>query len=123
MTEIAQALEIWNGDSKIIEVPITDAETGSAFSLTNAIVRWQVAKSASSRAEVFIRKSTESDDGGISIVAGGVEIQIDRQDTEATVLPPGVYYQELKVYVDNDVSTAMVGWLTVHPALDMDATA
>jgi len=110
MTTENQDFTMWSGDSKVLEVTLTDVDD-DAVNLTGASISYILQKS-SQGGEAIISKSV---DDGISITSpatGGLfEITIDATDTDDLA---GEYYHECQVTdSSSNVSTVFVGTVTI----------
>jgi len=109
MTETGQNFTMWSGDTKVIEVTITDA-SGNAVNLTGATISYVLQRSVGST--VTISKTTAS---GISITdaSGGVfQITLDASDTAR--LSGSSYYHECQITdTSGNVSTVFTGTVTM----------
>lgn len=106
MTRTNQDFTMWSGDSKVLEVTVTDAD-GDAVNLTGASIDYVMQDDAD------ISKSVGD---GISITSpatGGLfEITLDPSDTTALA---GDYHHECEVTDSSDnVSTVFVGTVTIN---------
>lgn len=108
MTETGQKFTMWSGDTKVLEVTITDA-SGNAVNLTGATISYVLQRSVGST--VTISKTT---DDGISITdaSGGVfQITLDASDTASL---SGSYYHECQITdTSGNVSTVFTGTVTM----------
>lgn len=106
------SITMFQGDTKVLVFTVSQG-SGTA-DLTDAAIRWQLAKSVSK--EALVEKSVGS---GITITdaAGGVfEVLLEPEDTEA--LSAGAYYYEAEVTDgDDNVSTVATGALTLTRTL------
>jgi hypothetical protein len=114
MTITNQDVDVYRGDSALLEVQLTDAN-GDPFALTaGGTIKYRVAPTShASEAEVVIRKELGA---GIDLFEGVAEISLMSEDTD--IMPQG-YYHELKIYDLGDVATAMTGNFQVRQALSM----
>lgn len=110
MTTENQDFTMWSGDSKVLEVAVTDVDD-EAVVLTGATINYVLQKS-SRGGQAIISKSTTD---GISItnaLAGKFEITIDASDTADLA---GDYYHECQVTdSSSNVSTIFVGTVTIN---------
>ena len=114
MTITNQDVDVYRGDSALLEIQLTDAN-GDAFALTaGGTIKYRVAPTAhASEDETLIRKELGA---GIDLAEGVAEISLLSEDTD---IIPQSYYHELKIYDQGDVATAMTGNFLVRQALSM----
>jgi hypothetical protein len=115
MTITNQDVDVYRGDSALLEISLTDAN-GDPFALTaGGTLKYRVAPTAhSSEDESVIRKELGA---GIDLFDGVAEITLLSDDTDHIV--PEDYYHELKIYDLGDVATAMTGNFKVRQSLQM----
>jgi hypothetical protein len=112
MTTTAQNLALHSGDSKILEVTVTDG-TGAAVDLTGATIAWQLAKSPGESA--LVSKTIGSGIAVTDAVGGIFEITLDAADTAAL---SGRHYHEAEVTdTSGKVSTVLTGAVLIKPEL------
>lgn len=116
MTAINQRIEVWRGDSKLIGVPLTQLPDNIAFDETITDAQWWVITSLhATHDQALLRKWLG---GGITVVAGGVTIELEAVDTQD--LEPGNYFHVLRInWGVDEVATAMVGPFVLRHAPDM----
>lgn len=114
MTITNQDVDLFRGDSALLEISLTDAN-GDPFVLTaGGTIKYRVANTAhASEDEVLIRKELGA---GIDLFDGVAEITLLSEDCDLT---PQSYYHELKIYDQGDVATAMTGNFLVRQSLRM----
>ena len=109
MTETGQNFTMWSGDTKVLEVTITDSD-GAAVDLTGATISYVLQRNVNSAAAT-ISKTT---DDGISITdaSGGVfQITLDASDTASL---SGSYYHECQITdASGNASTVFTGTVTM----------
>jgi len=105
---------ITKGDTKLIDVSVTEQSDGTPTTITSSTIAWKVAKSI--RTSAVISKTTAS---GISITSGSggtFRITLDAADTSS--LDPGDYYHEAQItFADSEVATVLKGIMTIEPGL------
>lgn len=103
------------GDSKLLDVAVTEQSDGSATTITNATISWKVARSL--RATASISKATGG--SGISITSGaGGTFRVTLNATDTASLTPGDYYHEAQItFQDGEVATVLKGVMTIEPGL------
>ena len=118
MTTPNQDLTVYRGDAAWISIDLTGAD-GSAFVPAPSLeIRWRMAKTShATDAEALIAKDLNN---GISVVSGGVEIELSSADTDQ---PAGTYYHEMKLIDGNDVVTVLTGWLVIKRSSRMGLVA
>lgn len=101
-------LEMVAGDAKLIAVPVTDAEGAAVDVSTATAIRFVI------DAATPVEKTL----GAGCAVAGDsvstVEVTLDPEDTADLV---GVFATQLKVTLNGDLATILVGDLTILPTL------
>jgi hypothetical protein len=106
---------ITKGDTKLIDVSVTEQSDGTPTVITGAAISWKVAKSI--RSTAVISKATSG--SGISITSGTggtFRITLDAADTSS--LNPGDYYHEAQItFADSEVATVLKGVMTIEPGL------
>jgi hypothetical protein len=114
MTITNQDVDVYRGDSALLEIVLTDAN-GDPFALTaGGTIKYRVAPTAhASEDETVIRKELGA---GVDLFEGVAEITLLSEDTDVI---PQDYYHELKIYDLGDVATAMTGNFKVRQALKM----
>ncbi len=114
MTISNQNFKLYRGDSHTVFVALTQAD-GSAFDI-NAVtmVRWQMTRDPDDDKEAVVTK--ESGGNGITAAEGGIDITLDATDTNQAI---GLYYHILRVWDDDDVDTAMDGYVVVKAGAKM----
>lgn len=114
MTITNQDVDVYRGDSALLEVQLTDAN-GDPFALTaGGTIKYRVAPTShASEEETVIRKELGA---GVDLFEGVAEISLLSEDTD---LIPQSYYHELKIYDLGDVATAMTGNFQVRQSLRM----
>jgi hypothetical protein len=113
MTITSQNVTIYAGDSQTVAVTLTDAN-GDPFALSaNGVIKYRVAETSHDSDDPEILKELNA---GIAMDGNVAEVTLTSDDTN---LPPGIYYHEMKVYDQGDVSTAMTGAVVVRNALSM----
>lgn len=102
------------GDTKLIDVSVTEVSDGSATVITGSTISWKVAKSL--RTAASITKTTSS---GITITSGsGGTFRITLNASDTSSLTPGDYYHEAQItFSDNEVATVLKGIMTIEPGL------
>lgn len=102
------------GDSKVLEVTVTDA-AGAAVDLTGVQgIRWHMARSVNDR-PATVEKSLGSGIAVTDAVNGVFTVTLDSADTEDE---RGDFYHEAEVIDENgNVSTVLTGAVTINPAL------
>ena len=115
MTARNQNFKVYRGNSAVLSVMLTMAD-GSAYDPTipNITMRWRLSRTSHSPESEALSRKSDSD--GISIIAGGVEIVLNSEDTDFI---PGVYYHELKIWDGEDVDTAMTGFAIISGSIPM----
>jgi hypothetical protein len=113
-----QRIELWQGNSHSIAIPIS----GAGVDLTGATARWSLFKGAYSGAERLLRKSNLPEEGGGIVVAqvGGVwtlQISLQPADTEdiPASAPPHWYHEAEVTEANGAVSTTTTGPAIVKP--------
>jgi hypothetical protein len=114
MTITNQDVDVYRGDSALLEIGLTDAN-GDPFALTaGGTIKYRVAPTShSSEDETLIRKELGA---GVDLNDGVAEVSLLSEDTD---LKPQSYYHELKIYDQGDVATAMTGNFQIRQALSM----
>lgn len=114
MTITNQDVDVYRGDSALLEIQLTDAN-GDPFALTaGGTIKYRVAATSHAEEnEAFIRKELGK---GVDLTNGVAEITLLSEDTD--ILPQD-YYHELKIYDLGDVATAMTGNFKIRQALRM----
>jgi hypothetical protein len=114
MAETNQIARIYRGDSATIFVDLKRAD-GTPYDPAEAgvAIKYRAARSANADVRALITKELGD---GISSAPGGINIELTSIDTN---LRPGTYYQEIKVWDQDDVDTVMTGILVIRPALSM----
>lgn len=114
MTITNQDVDVYRGDSALLEIQLTDAN-GDPFALTaGGTLKYRVAPTAhASEDETLIRKELGA---GIDLLDGVAEVTLLSEDTD---IIPQDYYHELKIYDLGDVATSMTGNFKVRWALRM----
>jgi hypothetical protein len=112
-----QNVEIYRGNSALLEIDLTQADGLPYNPALGTQFKYRVSNTPDSEeVDSWIRKSNVPG-GGIDPITGGVSVTINVADT--TNLESGIYYHELKAYLGSDESTAMVGAFVVLPSLRM----
>src|SRR5882757_8710725 len=114
MTITNQDIDIYRGDSALVEISLTDAN-GDPFALTaGGTIKYRIANTShASEDETLIRKELGK---GVDLFEGVASIYLISEDTD---LMPQSYYHELKIYDQGDVATAMTGNFLIRQALKM----
>lgn len=103
---------MYAGDSKTLVVTAKD-EDGAAVDITDATIRWQLARSVSTTALV-----TKSIGDGVTITdgSGGVfEVELENADTESL---KGEFYHEAEaILTDGTIATVLSGTATINRTL------
>jgi hypothetical protein len=98
------------GDTKLIDVSVTEISDGSATTISGATINWKATKSH--RSSAVISKAT----GGSGIAITGTNtfrITLNAADTSS--LTPGDYYHEAQVsFSDGEVATVLKGVMTLE---------
>ncbi len=116
MTILNQDVILYAGDTATLEVSLTDAN-GDPFVLSaGGTIKYRLAETSHDSEEDLVAKELGA---GILLEDSVASIALDKTDT---LLGPGVYYHELKVFDSGDVATAMVGAVTMRRALDLIET-
>jgi len=117
MTIANQDVDIYRGDSALLEVQLTDAN-GDPFALTSGgTIKYRVANTShATEDETLIRKELGN---GIDLQDGVALIYLMSEDTD---MKPQSYYHEVKIYDQGDVATAMVGNVQIRQSLRMPQT-
>lgn len=112
MTITNQDVDIYCGDSALLEVSLTDAN-GDPFALSaGGTIKYRVANSAHAEVgEFLIEKELGA---GIDLQDGVASITLLTEDTDIT---PQDYYHEIKVFDQGDVATAMTGNFKIRQSL------
>ena len=110
MTIVNQVIDVYRGDSAMVEVALTDA-LGAAYDPTipGVTVEWRMSRTAYS--PTLVRKA--SGNAAVSATVGMVSIGLTAADTDVA---PGEYYHQLSVFDGSDVYTAMTGIMRVRRA-------
>ena len=97
------------GDTKLIDVSVTEVSDGSATTISGATIAWKATKTHRSSASISKSKSS-----GIAITGTNTfRITLDAADTSS--LTPGDYYHEAQVsFSDNEVATVLKGVMTLE---------
>ena len=112
MTITNQDVDIWRGDSALLEISLTDSNGDPYQPQGGDQVIYRVApNSHAPDSKCLVIKDLSN---GIIVTNGIVAVSLTPDDTD---LKPGSYYHELKVYAGIDVATAMVGNFEIHHAL------
>lgn len=118
MTKRNQDFEMHEGDSKDVEITVTDPITGAPVDLTGATISW-VLKERASDATALLTLST----GGGEIVLtdednGVFEVQLDPADTAGLLSGNELskeYYHEAEITTSGgDVATVTTGKATIY---------
>lgn len=114
MTITNQDVDVYRGDSALLEIQLTDAN-GDPFALTaGGTIKYRIANTShASEDEVLVRKELGN---GVDLFEGVASVSLLSEDTDLT---PQSYYHELKIYDLGDVATAMTGNFQVRQALKM----
>ncbi|RMG96176.1 MAG: hypothetical protein D6706_10635 [Chloroflexi bacterium] len=106
MTKTAQNFTMWSGDSKLIQVMVTDS-AGNSVALAGATIEYVIKDSVNGTTRVS--KSTSN---GITISGNTFTITLDPADTAGL---SGQYYHEAQITdVAGNVSTALVGNIVIN---------
>lgn len=101
------------GDTKLIDVAVTEQSDGSPTVITNATISWKASRSL--RTTAAISKTTAS---GITITSGSggtFRITLTAANTDSL---RGDYYHEAQItFSDAEVATVLKGIMTIEPAL------
>jgi hypothetical protein len=104
---MASAFEMYSGDSKTIEVAITDAD-GNAVMLTGATAIYTIREAITSTTALVTKATGGS---GITISGSTVTITLAAADTASLA---GTYYHELEITdTGGNVSTAFQDVVTI----------
>lgn len=104
------------GDDKIIRVPVTEQDDGSATDITGATIVWIAKKSK--RKDAVISKTTADSSITIADATGGV-FEITLEDTDTATLLPGDYLHEAQItFSDGRVATVLRGVMTLEIGLN-----
>lgn len=116
---VTQNFTLYRGDSKTLIIQCRDA-TGAVFDLTDSTIKWWLARNPYSVGEdVLIAKSSAANDGIIIRVpatSGVIEVALNERDTD---LEPGLFYHELKTFLNDAIATSMRGTVYVRDTLNM----
>jgi hypothetical protein len=107
LAEKGQNFEIFQGDTHVVVISVTDAN-GGVFNLTGYTIRWVVYHPTTH--SIILDKSTGS---GITVPVSG-EIHIDLLPTDTENAIPKVYNHECEIQIGtNNVHTVCVGTVNI----------
>lgn len=114
MTSVNQNVRIYRGDTHVMHVALTNAD-GSPYdsSIPGIQMRYRITRAPFDDSKSVVQKSLGD---GITIVTGGVDIELEAGDTDQ---PVGLYYHELKIQDGVDVATVMTGFAIIKRAARM----
>lgn len=109
MTHVVNIFELHAGDSRTLEVTVTDEDSNVVVDITDCDVFWVVSRVLGSASLLTKQVGT-----GITVVdapAGRFDIQLDSDDTQEL---QGSYYHESRMIDDTGaISTILSGSLTI----------
>jgi hypothetical protein len=116
---IGQNITQWQGDSRIISFPVTDA-LGNNVDLSGASARWWVGKTAfATGTDIYVEKSTASG-GGMTLEnnAGLWSVVITLVPTDTENVAAGRWYHECEVIdAAGNVARVLLGKFIMNPSL------
>lgn len=117
MTITNQDVEIFRGDSALLQVTLTDVNGALLVLSAGGTIKYRMSDNSHSGDDrVHIRKELGN---GILLVNGVASVALLSEETD---LSPDLYYHELKVYDGGDVATAMTGSFNIRQALRLPQT-
>lgn len=110
MALISQNIDVYAGDSKLLQVTVTD-EAGNALDISGCTIKWAIVRGRTKMVEKISPNNITLDDPSNGVYS----IKVVPNDT--VDLPPGTYYHEsIVIDVFGNVTTVFKGNLKVLPS-------